>query len=217
MADDSAANRDDGEHQMIEGAGARRPSQEPPQPLSVPACLGLGAAILALASSVELAMGRKIWGVSGHPGIWSGDVNSPHNSQYLTDPYSFSHLTHGILLYGLTWLLARRSPVRNRALFAMMLEAGWEMIENSSVVIDRYRAATISQHYYGDSVMNSMCDILTCMVGFAIAAILPTRVTILAVFVLEIGLALWIRDGLLLNIVMLIHPFAAIRAWQSAN
>jgi hypothetical protein len=217
MADDSAANRNDGHQRMIDGAGARRPSQEPRQPLSVPACLGLGAAILALASSVELAMGRKIWGVAGQPGIWAGDVNSSHNSQYLIDPYSFSHLTHGILLYGLTWLLARRSPVRNRALIAMLLEAGWEMIENSSVVIDRYRTATISQHYYGDSVMNSMCDILTCMLGFAIAAILPTRVTILAGFVLEIGLALWIRDGLLLNIVMQIHPFAAIRAWQSAN
>ena len=202
---------------MTDSDDSHRRLERPRRALSVPACLGLGAAILALASSVELAMGRKIWGVAGQPGIWAGDVNSSHNSQYLTDPYSFSHLTHGILLYGLTWLLARRSPVRNRALFATMLEAGWEMIENSSVVIDRYRAATISQHYYGDSVMNSMCDILTCMVGFAIAAILPTRVTILAVFVLEIGLALWIRDGLILNIVMLIHPFAAIRAWQSAN
>jgi hypothetical protein len=202
---------------MTDSDGSRRPSDESGRSLSVPACLGVGAAILALASSVELAMGRKIWGVSGQPGLWAGEVNSPHNSQYLTDPYSFCHLTHGILLYGLTWLLARRSPVRKRALIAMLLEAGWEMIENSSMVIDRYRTATISQHYYGDSVMNSMCDILTCMVGFMIAAVLPNRLTIVAVFVLEIGLALWIRDGLLLNIVMLIHPFAAIRAWQSAN
>ena len=202
---------------MTDSDGSRRPSDESGRSLSVPACLGVGAAILALASSVELAMGRKIWGVSGQPGLWASEVNSPHNSQYLTDPYSFSHLTHGILLYGLTWLLARRSPVRKRALIAMLLEAGWEMIENSSMVIDRYRTATISQHYYGDSVMNSMCDILTCMVGFMIAAVLPTRLTIVTVFVLEIGLALWIRDGLLLNIVMLIHPFAAIRAWQSAN
>ena len=202
---------------MTDSDGSRRPSDESGQSLSVPACLGVGAAILALAAAVELAMGRKIWGISGQPGIWSGDVNSPHNSQYLTDPYSFSHLTHGILLYGLTWLLARRSPVRNARSSRLLLEAGWEMIENSSMVIERYRTATISLHYYGDSVMNSMCDILTCMVGFMIAAILPTRVTIVAAFVLEIGLALWIRDGLLLNIVMLIHPFPAIRAWQSAN
>jgi hypothetical protein len=90
-----------------------------PQSLSTPACLGVGAAILALAASVEFAMGRKLWGLSGEPGIWSGDVNSPHNSQYMTDPYSFSHLTHGILLYGLAWLMARRSPVRIRALMRL--------------------------------------------------------------------------------------------------
>lgn len=179
--------------------------------------VGIGAAILAIASSVEFAMGRKTWGVGGEPGIWSGDVNSSHNSQYLTDPYSFSHVTHGILLYGLIWVLGRKLPLGLRALIAMAIEAGWEMLENTNLVIERYRAATISLHYYGDSVMNSMCDILTCMAGFMLAAILPTRVTIIAVFVLEIGLALWIRDGLLLNIVMLIHPFAVIRAWQSGN
>jgi hypothetical protein len=181
------------------------------------ACLGVGAAILALAASVEFSMGRKLWGLSGEPGVWSGDVNSPHNSQYMTDPYSFSHLTHGILLYGFAWLIARKSPVRVRALIAITFEASWEMPENSSMVIERYRSATISPHYYGDSVMNSMCDILTCMVGFAIAALLPTRVTVVAALALEIGLALWIRDGLLLNVVMLIHPFAVIRAWQAGN
>jgi len=181
------------------------------------AYLGAGATILALAGALELAMGRKIWGISGQPGIWSGDINSPHNSQYLTDPYSFSHLTHGILLYGLTWLFAQKVSRAGRALIALALEATWEVFENTNMVIERYRAATISLHYYGDSVMNSMCDILTCMAGFALAAILPTRVTIIAVLVLEIGLALWIRDSLLLNIVMLIHPFATIRAWQSAG
>jgi hypothetical protein len=136
------------------------------------------------------------------------DINTPHNSQYLTDPYSFSHLTGH----------SRGKVSRpGRALIALALEATWEVFENTNMVIERYRAATISLHYYGDSVMNSMCDILTCMAGFALAAILPTRVTIIAVLVLEIGLALWIRDSLLLNIVMLIHPFATIRAWQSAG
>ena len=181
------------------------------------AYLGAGATILALAGALELAMGRKIGGVSGQRGIWSGNINSPHNSQYLTDPYSFSHLTHGILLYGITWPFARKVSRAGRALMALALEATWEVFENTNMVIERYRAATISLHYYGDSVMNSMCDILTCMAGFALAAILPTRVTIVAVLVLEIGLVLWIRDSLLLNIVMLIHPFATIRAWQSAG
>jgi uncharacterized protein DUF2585 len=85
------------------------------------------------------------------------------------------------------------------------------------MIIQRYRAATISLHYYGDSVMNSMCDILSYMVGFGLAYLLPARVSIVAVVVLELALALWIRDGLFLNIVMLIHPIPAIRAWQSAG
>jgi Protein of unknown function (DUF2585) len=184
---------------------------------STAACWALGAAIIAFAAVAELAMGRKMWGISGQPGVWSGDVNSSHNSQFMTDPYSFSHVTHGMLLYALLWLLARNVPVRVRALMVLMVESSWEIFENTDMIIHRYRAATISLHYYGDSVMNSMCDILACMVGFGIAYVLPPRVSIVAVVVLELTLALWIRDGLFLNIVMLIHPVAAIRAWQSAG
>jgi hypothetical protein len=184
---------------------------------STAACWALGVATLAFAAIAELAMGRKIWGISGEPGVWSGDVNSSHNSQYMTDPYSFSHITHGMLLYALSWLFARNLPVRVRALMVVFVEASWEIFENSDMIIQRYRAATISLHYYGDSVMNSMCDILSCMVGFGLAYLLPTRVSIVAVVVLELTLALWIRDGLFLNIVMLIHPVPAIRAWQSGG
>jgi hypothetical protein len=175
----------------------------------------LGAATIAFAASAELAMGRKIWGISGEPGIWSGDVNSSHNSQFMTDPYSFSHITHGMLFYGLFWLIARRLPVRTRALMTAIVEAGWEIFENTDFIIQRYRAATISLHYYGDSVMNSMCDIFSCMVGFGLAYLLPARVSIVFVIALEVVLALWIRDGLLLNIIMLIHPIGAIRTWQA--
>jgi len=181
------------------------------------AYLGAGATILALAGALELAMGRKIWGISGQPGIWSGDINSPHNSQYLTDPYSFSHLTHGILLYGITWPFARKVSRPGRALIALALEATWEVFENTNMVIERYRAATISLHYYGDSVMNSMCDILTAVLGFILAAMLPTRVTLIGVIVLEVALALWIHDNLLLNVLMLIRPIQAIRTWQLAK
>jgi hypothetical protein len=102
-------------------------------------------------------------------------------------------------------------------LIALGLEAGWEVLENTNFVIERYRAATISLHYYGDSVMNSMCDVLTCMAGFLLAAILPTRVSVAAVFLLELGLGLWIRDGLFLNILMLVHPIPAIRFWQNGS
>jgi len=182
---------------------------------STATCCAIGAAILAFAASAELAMGRKIWGISGQPGIWSGDINSSHNSQFLTDPYTFSHITHGILFFGLFWIVARNAPIRMRALMALMVESAWEIFENTNMVIERYRAETISLHYYGDSVMNSMCDILACMVGFLLASMLPTRVSIIGVVLLEIFLALWIRDGLLLNIIMLIHPIPTIRSWQA--
>ncbi len=183
--------------------------------LSTAISWALGAATIALAAIAELAMGRKIWGIGGEPGVWSGDVNSSHNSQFLTDPYTFSHITHGMLFYGLFWLLARQLSVRMRALMTVALEAAWEVVENTDMVIQRYRAATISLHYYGDSVMNSMCDILACMVGFGLAYLLPPRVSIIFVIALELFLALWIRDGLFLNIIMLIHPIGAIRTWQA--
>jgi hypothetical protein len=176
-----------------------------------------GAALTGLAGAAEFAMGRKLWGISGKPGIWSGDIWSSHNSQYMTDPYSFSHITHGVLWYGLLALVAKKLPLRARFVMAVALECAWEVFENTDLVIQRYRAATISLNYYGDSVMNSMCDILTAVLGFILAAILPTRVTLIGVIVLEIALALWIRDSLLLNVLMLIRPIEAIRTWQLAK
>ena len=173
-----------------------------------------GAAIIALAGMTELLLGRRVWGKSGQPGIWSGNVWSEHNSQYLADPYTFSHITHGVLLYGLLWLVARSLPCRLRALLALVIESAWEVIENTDMVIERYRATTMSLNYYGDSVMNSMFDILACMAGFLVAYLLPTRVMIVGVVVLEIMLALWIRDSLFLNILMLLRPIHAIREWQ---
>ena len=171
--------------------------------------------VFAAAALIEYALGRRPWGISGQAGLWSGDINSPHNSQYIADPYSFSHVTHGVLLYGLTWLIARKLPLRIRALIALVIEAAWEVFENTNFVIDRYRAETISLHYYGDSIANSMGDIGFCMIGFAIAAILPARAAVVLVVVLEITLALWIRDGVALNIIMLIRPIAAIKRWQA--
>ena len=174
-----------------------------------------GVAAMLLAASAEFLEGRKLWGTSGEPGIWSGEVLSSHNSQYLFDPYTFTHLTHGILIYGALWWLMRDRPLRQRAIVALVLECGWEVLENSNFVIQRYRAQTLALNYFGDSVMNSMADILTCMTGFLIASKLPTRATVVLALALEVGLALWIRDGLLLNIVMLIHPLHAIAAWQA--
>jgi Protein of unknown function (DUF2585) len=180
-------------------------------------CAAAGAALIGLAAAAELAMGRKPWGVSGEPGIWSGNIWSAHNSQYMTDPYTFSHLTHGVLWYGLLSPLAKRLPVRARFVLAVALECAWEVFENTDLVIRRYRAATVSLNYYGDSVVNSMCDMVAALAGFVLAAILPTRVTLVGVIVLEIALALWIRDSLLLNLLMLVRPIQAIRNWQLAK
>src|SRR6266853_1243487 len=138
----------------------------------VPASVLGVVTLFAIAATVELAMGRKLWGVSGQPGLWSSNVNSEHNSQYIFDPYTLSHITHGILLYGLLWLIARRQPVRIRAVAAVAFECLWEIVENTDIVIRRYRAATISLHYYGDSVMNSMGDVLAAVSGFVLAALL---------------------------------------------
>jgi uncharacterized protein DUF2585 len=180
-------------------------------------CAAAAAAMLGAAAAAEFAMGRKLWGISGEPGIWSGNIRSSHNSQFMTDPYTFSHLTHGALLYGLMWLGARGLPRRARFVLAMALECAWEVFENTDLVIQRYRAETISLNYYGDSVMNSMCDILAAAAGFIVAALLPARATLIAVIALEIALALWIRDSLLLNVLMLVRPIQAVRTWQLAK
>jgi hypothetical protein len=113
--------------------------------------------------------------------------------------------------------VARKLPPRVRILIAIAIESMWEMVENTDFVIQRYRAATISQHYYGDSIMNSMCDILACVAGLMLAYLLPARLSIVFVVVLEMTLALWIRDNLALNVVMLIHPFQVIRTWQAGG
>jgi hypothetical protein len=172
------------------------------------------ALLMLIAACAEFGMGRKIWGTSGSPGLWSGDIWSSHNSQYLLDPYTFTHISHGVLFYGILAAIAGRLPIATRLVLAVTLESGWEVLENTNMVIERYRAATISLNYYGDSIVNSMADIVACIAGFAVASRLPKRATILGFVAVEIILALWIRDNLALNILMLIHPSRAIQAWQ---
>src|SRR5947208_72113 len=149
-----------------------------------------------LAAFAEFSMGRKLWGVGGTPGLWSGDIWSAHNSQFVLDPYTFTHVSHGVLFYGILSVAFKGLPVSYRLVLATALESGWEVLENSDMVIDRYRKETISLNYYGDSVVNSMADIVACMLGFFIASRLPKRVTIIGTIAVEIILALWIRDNL---------------------
>jgi hypothetical protein len=179
--------------------------------------IGIFIAVLVLTAGIELWMGRSPLGPDGKFGLWEGDIWSSENSQRFADPYSFSHLVHGILFYGFLWLVARKLPARYRLLIALAVEAGWELLENSPLIINRYREATIALGYTGDSVLNSLSDILMMTIGFLFAARVRTWISAAAIIVMEVGCALWVRDNLTLNIIMLVHPIDAIKAWQMAG
>jgi hypothetical protein len=181
------------------------------------AVAGAAVGIAAATASILLSMGRTPFGPDGRFGFWAGDIWSSEQSQRLLDPYLFSHLAHGFLFYWLLWLAARRLPARYRFLGAVLLESGWEILENSPLIIDRYRAVTIALGYTGDSVLNSMSDILMASLGFLLALRLPPKASLALVLAMELGTAFWIRDNLTLNVVMLVHPVEAIRDWQSAG
>ena len=137
-----------------------------------------------------------------------------HQVQHLTDWYTFSHVLHGIGFYFLLWLVARRLDPSWRFVLAVLLEATWEVAENSPIIINRYRAATIALDYFGDSIVNSMADIFAMILGFWIARKAPAWVSVAVFLGVEIALAAAIRDNLTLNIMMLIHPLEAVKRWQ---
>ncbi|TGV63238.1 DUF2585 family protein, partial [Mesorhizobium sp. M00.F.Ca.ET.149.01.1.1] len=126
-----------------------------------------------------------------------------------------SHIIHGFLFYCLAWALFPRSPVGLRLAFAVFIEGGWELLENSPFIIDRYRAGTISLNYYGDSIINSVSDTLFMALGFVMARKLPIWVIIALALIFELGTGYIIRDNLTLNVIMLLHPFESIKQWQS--
>jgi hypothetical protein len=179
--------------------------------------LAVAAALVAIAfatAAFELWMGRSPFGPDGRFGWWEGDIWSSQMSQRFADPYVFSHLAHGFLFYGLLRLTARGVEVRWRFVLAVLLEAAWEVLENSPIIINRYRAVTISLGYVGDSVLNSMSDLLMAGLGFLAAWRLPVKASVAIVLAMELGAALVVRDNLTLNIIMLVFPLDAIREWQ---
>ena len=171
--------------------------------------------IIAGAAVIELAMGRNAICTCGAIDLWVNQRDSARTSQMLADWYSLSHVVHGLLFYALLWLAVRHWPVDSRFLAAVLVEASWEVIENTPFVIDRYRATAAALGYDGDSVLNSISDILMMCLGFLAARRLPLRASIVLLVVLELVPLLAIRDNLSLNIWNLLAPSPAIQAWQA--
>lgn len=178
--------------------------------------LVVALALLVVQVVVLYIMGRLPICECGTVKLFEPLVNSPGNSQHIGDWYTPSHIIHGFLFYGLAFLLFRRAPLSARLSFAVLIEAAWELAENSPVIIDRYRTATMALGYTGDSILNSAMDTVFMAAGFFAASRLPVWMTVLIAVFFELLTAYLIRDNLTLNVLMLIWPTDVVREWQSA-
>lgn len=161
--------------------------------------------------------GRRWWCARGDLALWSSDAWGPHNSQHLLDPYSFTHVLHGLVFWWALRPLAGTIAARWRVVLGLGLEAVWEVLENAPGVIERYRTATAAVGYAGDSVANVLGDLATCALGLGLAARLGWRWSAAIFVATELVLLVWIRDGLVLNVLMLVAPSDAVLRWQQTG
>ena len=207
-----AMQRDDGRRILVHRCA-------PPcsSPARKPRLLVTG--IIVAAAIAEYLMGHPLICKCGYVKLWHFDVQSAENSQHLIDWYTPSHIIHGFLFYWLLWLLSRLIPLSfgARLVLAVAIEASWEVVENTDFVINHYREMTISLDYYGDSVINSVMDILFMVLGFFMAAYLPVWLTVLIAIALELFVGAMIRDNLTLNVLMFVWPLDAVLQWQQGR
>jgi hypothetical protein len=177
--------------------------------------LALAGGVAVAAVVILLSIGRVPICRCGYVKLWHGVVFSSENSQHVSDWYTFSHVLHGFAFYALLWLIGRRWPVGWRLVAATALESGWEILENTDLIINRYREVTIALDYYGDSVLNSFFDIMAMAAGFLFAWRAPWWATLATAAAFELFVLSMIRDNLALNILMLLYPIDAVRVWQT--
>lgn len=178
--------------------------------------LGLSVVVTVLMALVLWSMGRVWWCKLGDWAIYVNEAwGSSHTSQHLLDPYVFTHILHGVAFFSITGLFFSKLDVEWRFLIAIIAEVGWEILENSNFIIEKYRANTASYDYFGDSIVNSIADVAACAFGFWVALKLGLWKSFAFFFMVELFLLLWIRDSLLINILMLIYPLDSIKEWQS--
>lgn len=173
------------------------------------------ATLLALVIVFRMT-GRLWWCKCGEFFLYSGDINSMHNSQHVIDPYSLSHVLHGILFFYAIWLVGRRLPMIWKLAIAILIETGWEILENSPIIINRYRAGTISIGYEGDTIANSLSDVVMAVLGFLLAKQIGWKGSIAFFIASELFMLWWIKDNLLLNVLMILCPIQAVKQWQAS-